>query len=85
MVAPITIQSVLHSLQMLTGVAFDIKEFAVHNGPDLPWYDGLICKMISASADFLAVQLDPKLETRLDRSWLKNNMFDKHSNYHWKF
>src|SRR5258708_38255425 len=31
MVAPITIQSVLRSFQMLTGVVFDIKEFAVHD------------------------------------------------------
>src|ERR1039458_3357450 len=33
MVAPIRIQSVLLLLQMLTGVVFDIKEFAVHDGP----------------------------------------------------
>jgi DUF1680 family protein len=35
-----------------------------HNGP--PWYDGLIYEMIRASADFLAVRPDPKLEARLD-------------------
>jgi hypothetical protein len=27
----------------------------------------------------------PKLEGRLDRSWRKNNVFDKYSNNHWKF
>src|SRR5882757_11221986 len=35
MATPITIQSVLLSFQMLTGVVFDIKEFAVHDGPGL--------------------------------------------------
>ncbi len=35
-----------------------------HGGP--PWYDGLIYEMIRASADFLAFQPDPALETRLD-------------------
>jgi pyruvate formate lyase activating enzyme len=35
MVAPIKIQSVLLLLPMLTGVVFDILEFAVHDGPGL--------------------------------------------------
>jgi hypothetical protein len=35
MAAPITIKSVLLSFQMLTGVVFDIREFAVHDGPGL--------------------------------------------------
>jgi pyruvate formate lyase activating enzyme len=35
MAAPITILSVLLLIQMLTGVVFDIKEFAVHDGPGL--------------------------------------------------
>ncbi len=35
-----------------------------HGGP--PWYDGLICEMIRGSADFLAAQRDPVLESRLD-------------------
>ena len=33
MAAPITTQPVLLLFQMLTGVVFDIKEFAVHDGP----------------------------------------------------
>ena len=35
-----------------------------HGGP--PWYDGLIYEMIRASADFMAAQPDPKLESRVD-------------------
>ncbi|MGA2246676.1 MAG: radical SAM protein [Verrucomicrobiota bacterium] len=35
MAARIKIQSILLLLQMLTGVVFDIKEFAVHDGPGL--------------------------------------------------
>jgi pyruvate formate lyase activating enzyme len=35
MAAPIIIPSVLLFIQMLTGVVFDIKEFAVHDGPGL--------------------------------------------------
>lgn len=35
MVAPIKIKSVLSLFPMLTGVVFDIKEFAVHDGPGL--------------------------------------------------
>jgi len=35
MAAPITFRSVLLLTQMLTGVVFDIKEFAVHDGPGL--------------------------------------------------
>jgi DUF1680 family protein len=35
-----------------------------HAGP--PWYDGLIYEMIRASADFLTIQRDPALESRID-------------------
>jgi DUF1680 family protein len=35
-----------------------------HAGP--PWYDGLIYEMICGSADFLAAQRDPVLESRID-------------------
>ena len=42
----------------------DGKVAGVHHGA--PWFDGLVYEMITASADFIATNPDPKLEARID-------------------